>query len=67
MCLFKAVCRLSDEGKAIDPITVIEQSKVSAELIVELMNSTPTAANVNVYIDGMVGEIMKRGACVGVR
>lgn len=59
--VFKAVCRLSDEGKAIDPITVIEQSKVSAELIVELMNSTPTAANVNVYIDGMVGEIMKRG------
>lgn len=58
--IYKAACRLADEGKTIDPVTIKDASGASSEYLLEVMQVTPTAANVEAYIKGMIEKTMRR-------
>lgn len=58
--IFRAACKLADQEKTVDPVTIREATKVTSEYLVELMQLTPTAANVEAYIRGMTEQVMKR-------
>ena len=47
--IYKAVLELSREGNAIDPVIIRGKADVSSQYIIDLMEITPTAANVEVY------------------
>ena len=52
---FRAVCRMADEGKPIDPITVLSAG-IDEEWITQLVEATPTAAYVRTYAEQMKRE-----------
>ena len=52
---FRAVCRMADDGDPIDPITVLSAG-VDEEWIAQLVEVTPTAANVLAYAQQMKRE-----------
>lgn len=58
--IFIAACKLSDEAKVLDVITIRNEAKTSTEYITELMTSTPTAAHIEAYINGLIKASMKR-------
>ena len=52
---FRAVCRMADEGKPIDPITVLSAG-IDEEWIAQLVEATPTAAYVLTYAEQLKKE-----------
>lgn len=58
--VFTAACKLADEDKPVDPVTIKAACGVSSDYLVEMMNNTPTAANIEAYIDGMIEKTMRR-------
>lgn len=65
--VFTAIYEMHSKGKTIDPVTVLDQMKRSGTYtdetqgyLLELMQVTPTAANVMKYVEILNGETMKR-------
>ena len=60
--IFQAACSLADEGKAVDVLTILEAAELNEEggrYAAELMQLTPTAANVETYIEGVLKRAQK--------
>lgn len=55
--VFQAACRLSDAGEPLDAVTISHAAGVENAFALELMETTPTAANVLVY----AGLVRKNG------
>lgn len=55
--VFETACRLQDEGKAVDPLTIQGTSGVSQEWLSDVLDITPTAANALHY-----GALLKKTA-----
>jgi len=65
--VFEAIVLMHSQDMAIDPVTVIDKLKACGRLrrdtqtyILELMQVTPTAANVMKYVEILVTETMRR-------
>lgn len=55
--LFTACRTLFQAGKPIDPVTVVDKAgRQYAQLVRDLMDETPTAANVEIYLDLVVEQ-----------
>ena len=66
--VFNVISEMNHTGKKIDPVTVLDQMKKdgtytdeSQGYVLELMQVTPTAANVMKYVEILNNETMKRG------
>lgn len=64
--IYQAALRLSGRGEAIDPVLIQQDAgkngvQVSSQFLLELMNTTPTAANVKMYADIVREYALKRG------
>ena len=66
--VFNVISGMNHTGKKIDPVTVLDQMKKdgtytdeSQGYALELMQVTPTAANVMKYVEILNNETMKRG------
>lgn len=60
--MFRAACDLQDEGRTVDPITILEKEpEVPKKYLLELMDLTPTAANVAAYLAVMKEQALRRG------
>ena len=65
--VFETVCHMFSEGRTIDPVTVLDEMKAlghkesaSREYFLQLINTTPTAANVSEYVAIVRGKSMLR-------
>lgn len=63
--LFSAACLLQDEGQPVDPVTVLSKMQelgyeCKRTYIIELLDMTPTAANVMAYCEVLKGENLRR-------
>ena len=52
---FRTVCRMADDGKPIDPVTVLA-SGLSEEWLAQIVETTPSAANVMYYAEQLKRE-----------
>lgn len=65
--LFRAACALADAGKIVDPVTITDEAReqgreLPADLLLQFMEATPTAANAREYAEVMVRESLRRRA-----
>lgn len=58
--IFRAACRLSDENEPLDVVTIGNAVNADNKSLIELMDRTPTAKNVEAYIDALVAHNMRR-------
>lgn len=63
--VFNAACRLADSGRPVDAITIqtaaaADGVPLDSDYLMELMDTTPTAANVEAYISGAKDASAKR-------
>lgn len=57
--IYKAACKLADTFKPLDVVTIGQAAGTSQEYLLELMQTTPTAANVKAYVEGLITQNMK--------
>ena len=71
--IFEAACRLADAGQAVDAVTIVQDARrygteVSDDYAVNLMRTTPTAANAANYAVAVHTEAVRRRlAAIGMR